>query len=135
MNQAAGALIYSKSTEKFLLLQRSENQKWALVGGSIDDGETTIQGLRREILEEISYNSKDDIHHIFTYYGKEYFYESYLIIVDNEIPIKLNYEHISYGWFEYKYWPAPLHFGMNSLRTNQFAQRKIWRTIKNHKEQ
>lgn len=58
MNQiiCSGALFYSKSTKRFLLLHRTQGKTknhWGLVGGTNEDLESPWQGLKREIKEEI----------------------------------------------------------------------------------
>ena len=50
-----GALFYSKETNRFLLLHRTQskqNRVWGLVGGTTTD-ELAWAGLKREIKEEI----------------------------------------------------------------------------------
>ena len=52
----SGALFYSKSTGRFLLLQKAQGKHagtWGLVGGTNNEGESAWQGLQREISEEI----------------------------------------------------------------------------------
>ena len=43
----SGALFFSKETERFLLLHRSNGKKnnlWGLVGGGNEEGETPFEG-------------------------------------------------------------------------------------------
>jgi 8-oxo-dGTP pyrophosphatase MutT (NUDIX family) len=54
----SGALICSRTTHRFLLLQKREGKhagRWGLVGGTNLSGETAWQGLQREIEEELGY--------------------------------------------------------------------------------
>ena len=112
----SGALVYARSTKRFLLLYRTQGRAkdvWGLVGGTTEDTETPWEGLQREIFEEIgeieikktipleTFISNDDKFHFHTY----------LCVVDEEfIPI-LNDEHNGYAWTTFKSWPKPLHNG------------------------
>ena len=52
----SGALVYARSTKRFLLLHRTQGRAkdvWGLVGGTTEEAETPWEGLRREIFEEI----------------------------------------------------------------------------------
>ena len=57
---AAGVLILCPKTDKVLLLLRSPEGRggstWNLVAGGIEDGETILEGLKREVTEEMSIN-------------------------------------------------------------------------------
>ena len=55
-NIGCGALIYSKSTKRYLFLLRNQKRhagSWGLVGGGVEINETPAEGLQREIAEEI----------------------------------------------------------------------------------
>ena len=50
----SGALFYSISTKRFLLLHRTKGKTknhWGLVGGTNENTETPWEGLKREIQE------------------------------------------------------------------------------------
>jgi ADP-ribose pyrophosphatase YjhB (NUDIX family) len=58
LRQSAGAVFFAKSTLRFLFLLRDDTSfknTWAFVGGKIDNDEKIVDGLYREIGEEISY--------------------------------------------------------------------------------
>ncbi|MFW6242723.1 MAG: NUDIX hydrolase [bacterium] len=97
--------VVFNDNHKILLLKRSdyENQwepnKWCLPGGKIDEGETPLKAMYRELKEETdldidkfisSFNIMvDDVfEHVFItkYYG-------------DEEDVNLNFEHSGYGWF------------------------------------
>jgi 8-oxo-dGTP diphosphatase len=99
------AIILNNDLQILLLKRSSEEEtwqpdKWALVGGKIEEGETPEQACRREIKEETrlnveNFNQKFEIQRnpnsieiVFTakYDGDPY-------------GIELNNEHTNYGWF------------------------------------
>jgi mutator protein MutT len=101
--------IIVNSDNKFLLLKRSDDpkiwmpNKWALVGGGIEKGESPEEAVKREIKEEIGLDidkfiktfsiqrHKDSIEHIFAcrYDG-------------DPTEITLNEENTNYGWYDIK---------------------------------
>jgi len=63
MNDVAAAILINEE-EKLLLYLRDNKSTipypnhWSLLGGHVEDGETLIQALKRELQEEIEYNAK-----------------------------------------------------------------------------
>ena len=64
----SGALVYARSTKRFLLLHRTQGRAkdvWGLVGGTNEKAETPWEGLRREIFEEIGEDGTNrDCHYL-----------------------------------------------------------------------
>jgi 8-oxo-dGTP pyrophosphatase MutT (NUDIX family) len=118
-----GALIYSKSTHRYLFLLRTQKKfkgSWGLVGGGIEAGETVRDALVRETQEEIEFdiaNQKIIPLEQFTSDDHRFTYHTFLIIVDNEFVPILNHEHKGYCWVHLNDYPRPLHPG-------------VWRTFK-----
>jgi hypothetical protein len=56
---------------------------------------------------------------------KQFKYETYIIIVDDEFIPNLNGEHSSYAWCKYSHWPKPLHTGVKSTLSSKIVKRKI----------
>ena len=121
--ESSGALIYAKNTHRYLFLLRTSSKhrnSWGLVGGKVESGETIVQGLRREILEELGGEIKDaKIRPIekFTSDNSQFCYHTFLIVVDEEFIPELNNEHDGYCWVPLEKYPKPLHPG-------------VWRTFK-----
>jgi 8-oxo-dGTP pyrophosphatase MutT (NUDIX family) len=118
-----GALIYSRSTHRYLFLHRTQKRhknSWGLVGGGVDSGETVIQALKREIQEEIGCDlsgAKFIPLEQFTSDDQHFVYHTFLIPVEEEFIPVLNHEHSGYCWVPLDNYPKPLHPG-------------VWRTFR-----
>ena len=91
-----------------------------MVGGKIDAGETVINGLNREIAEELGgviQDAKLIPIEKFTSDTSRFEYHTYVITVDEEFVPVLNCEHRGYCWVHLDDYPRPLHPG-------------VWRTFK-----
>lgn len=118
INSSCGALIYCTTTQRYLFLLRTDGKfpdTWGLVGGKIEPGESIIDGLNREILEEMGgeingakiipieqYNSDN----------KRFVYHTFLIKVEDEFAPLLNREHKGFCWVPLNHHPKPLHPGV-----------------------
>lgn len=116
-NIGCGALIYSKSTHRYLFLLRNQKRhagSWGLVGGGVEAGETPAVALQREIIEEIGPIQFSKIIPLekFTSDSQNFEYHTYLVTVDNEFIPKLNNEHRGYAWTSIDDHPKPLHPGV-----------------------
>lgn len=119
-----GCLFYSQQTHRYLFLLRNgqrHNGHWGLVGGKIEARETPIQGLTREIKEEIgdiNYRKVIPLEH-FTSDNEKFEYHTYVIPVESEFVPELNDEHRGYAWTRIEDHPRPLHPGV--WRTFNFS--------------
>ena len=105
MNRASVGILRTKDGEKYLLLLRPKDDdtirdKWTFVAGTIDEGETPLETIKREVQEELQFDSNKII---FTYIGNgvsdsntELHY--FIGTMDEEVPI-LNDENVDWGWF------------------------------------
>jgi 8-oxo-dGTP pyrophosphatase MutT (NUDIX family) len=114
----AGALIYSQRTARYLFLLRdtgSWSGTWALPGGKIDQDESVMVGLAREIREELGgviLAPKFVPIEQFTSADRYFVYHTFFVAVADEfIPI-LNNEHVGYSWLPLECAPRPLHPGV-----------------------
>jgi len=89
---------------KFLLTHRSDNEdnysgKWAFPGGKCEIGETAIDTVRREVLEETSLQIKDEAIFLDTYFFKKTVGIAFLVrATSNEVILtddNQNYKWIS----------------------------------------
>lgn len=61
---AITAIIKDLKGERFLIIKRSDKEiaypgKWSFPGGKLEKGETVLQTLRREVLEEVGLEIED----------------------------------------------------------------------------
>jgi 8-oxo-dGTP pyrophosphatase MutT (NUDIX family) len=127
----SGALIYAKTTGRFLLLQKARGKHsgtWGLVGGTNVEGETPWQGLQREITEEIGAHPKI-IKTIpletFVSNDKVFNFHTYLCVIENEFVPTLSDEHQGWAWSTIDYTPKPLHQGLRNSFSNRIVKTKI----------
>lgn len=112
-----GALIYSRATQRYLFLLRNQKKhagSWGLVGGGVELGESPVEALRREIIEEIGVIDIEKIIPLekFTAENTHFEYHTYLLVVPNEFVPQLNDEHRGYSWTALSDHPKPLHPGV-----------------------
>jgi 8-oxo-dGTP pyrophosphatase MutT (NUDIX family) len=116
----AGGIFYCRSTKRFLFLLRDDSKykhKWGFPGGKVEESETIVRGLEREIIEElgIMLNIEKIIPiELFTSEDGHFFYHTFILIVEKEFMPNLNNEHCGYAWVTIEGWPAPLHPGVFS---------------------
>ncbi len=127
----SGALFYSTSTKRFLLLQRTDTKTrgmWGLVGGRMRYTESAFEGLKREIKEEVGDTPKFKKVipiELFTSNDQKFFFHTYLIAVEAEFIPKLNVEHSGYCWTAFECWPKNLHMGLKNTLNNKFIKGKL----------
>jgi 8-oxo-dGTP pyrophosphatase MutT (NUDIX family) len=129
--EGVGALIYARSTNRYLFLLRSKHKhagSWGIVGGKIDTGETVIQALVREIQEElgVDYTKKKFIPlETFTADNQKFVYYTFVVSIDEEFVPQLNDEHRGYCWVELSDHPKPLHPGLWRSFNFDIVKKKI----------
>jgi 8-oxo-dGTP pyrophosphatase MutT (NUDIX family) len=131
----SGALFCTKSTQRFLLLQKAHGKHagtWGLVGGTNISGETPWQGLQREIEEEIGttpYINKTLPLEKFVSNDSVFNFHTYFCVVEEEFIPKLSNEHSAWGWFSLDRLPKPVHRGLDLSLRNRVIQTKIQTVI------
>lgn len=107
MLRAIGGLIRAEDTGRYLLVQRSEKSsyggRWGLVGGKVHHSESLLDGLSREMTEELGFLpkiSKWAPFNCFTSIDKKFQYHSLLVLTPNEFIPKLNNENNGYCWVD-----------------------------------
>jgi ADP-ribose pyrophosphatase YjhB (NUDIX family) len=127
----SGALFYSKSTRRILLLQKATGKHagtWGLVGGTNIEGESAWQGLQREIQEEIGLmpSIKKTIPlETFVSNDSVFNFHTYLCVIDNEFIPTLSSEHQGWAWCSIDGAPKPLHQGLRSSFSNKTIRTKL----------
>ena len=125
MNKASVGILVCKNTDRFLLLLRPKDDKtirdkWTFVAGTIDKGEDPLDTIKREVEEELKFNSSDIE---FEYIGKvkdkniDLYY--FIGLMENEDEPTLNGENVDWNWFS-----------LDSLPDNTFSKcRKMLNTL------
>ena len=126
LNQSCGSLIYCTGTHRYLFLLRNNGRfpdSWGLVGGKIEQGESILEGLQREIREELGgeiTGAKIIPIEQYTSDNKRFTYHTFLIKIEEEFVPILNNEHKGYCWVPLEAYPKPLHPGV--YRTIKFER-------------
>ena len=129
--EGCGALVYARTTNRYLFLLRTKHRSaghWGIPGGKIEFGETVIQGLVREIKEEIGvdFAKKKFIPlETFTADNRKFIYYTFLVDCDKEFVPELNEEHRGYCWVELDDYPKPLHPGLWRSFNFDIVKKKI----------
>ncbi len=101
-----GALIYNTAGDVLLIKTHKWSHKWGIPGGKIKYGETALEGLDRETLEETGLTLKDvkfqlvqDCIEPEEFYKKAHFLLlNYTATITKEEPVVLNHEAEEFQW-------------------------------------
>lgn len=125
MITAAGAIFMSKKTKRVLLNFRSQavskSSTFGFWGGKIEHGEEILEGLTREIKEEVGFVPKhDELIPLDVYCSPDGFFQyySFVIMVDREFIPRINHESDGYLWCNLSKFPKQLHSGARFILEN-----------------
>jgi len=108
--RSAGAVVYREvgSHRLFLLLQNA--RRWDFPKGRMEEGESEVQTVVREVEEETGVNDlalvpgfRKVIEYFYKRDGKSIHKQVvYLLGTTKEEKVKISFEHQGYGWFPYQ---------------------------------
>jgi 8-oxo-dGTP pyrophosphatase MutT (NUDIX family) len=116
--RAVGALIVSKNTGRAMMQLRSPEEThsmcWGIWGGKLEHEEGDLEGLKRELCEELGFPGVPGtiaMSHVYTFITKDkgFRHVSYLILCEDEFVPHINSESSGYCWVDMWHWPQPLH--------------------------
>jgi len=104
MKNNGGVLLICKNTGNFLLLKRSKlsyfPHSWSVVAGAIEEGETPLDGIKRELIEETQIDPTGiRFEHFETQHDFGKSFSFYLGYCDEEFECVLDRENDDWGWF------------------------------------
>ena len=99
-------LVIVDADGQYLLLYRNNHPRFGndpdLPGGTVEDGESTLVAMIREVREEIGVTIKPDVAHevrtSLEYSKNSTYYSLYFTQLTNRPKINLSWEHSSYEW-------------------------------------
>jgi 8-oxo-dGTP pyrophosphatase MutT (NUDIX family) len=132
-HNATGGIIMALDTGRINLQLRSPTSDtpscYGCWGGSLDNNEEQIAGLKREIKEETGYCGPMQIYPLMTYLDstKGFTYYNHLVIVPTEFEPTLNKESSGHKWMTLQEIPKNIHPGLKDL----FKDKMSWRILTN----
>ena len=128
----SGGIFLARDTKRFLFLLRSQGKTagtWGIAGGKKEPTDLTpYDALLREIQEEVGFLPKINKPVPIEYYAskdEQFYYHTYVLLVDEEFIPRLNDEHEGYCWVGINSWPKPLHSGLKNTLTSRANKGKI----------
>jgi 8-oxo-dGTP pyrophosphatase MutT (NUDIX family) len=129
-SNAAGCVFYAKSTQRFLIVHRSDAveqpRTWGNCGGAFKIAEETpVEAAQREGREETGYSGHMTMIPLLVFKKPGFQYDNFLAVIEDEFVPDLGWEATDYEWCDYGDWPSPLHFGLVALFSDTASVRKI----------
>lgn len=113
--RGVGAIILSENTGKVMTVLRSARETypntWTFAGGKVEQDETPVDALRRELEEELRLTKIKKITPLHRYQSrsKDFIYDTFVVLVNKEFAPDLNWENSGYAWTSIDSLPNPLH--------------------------
>jgi 8-oxo-dGTP pyrophosphatase MutT (NUDIX family) len=130
--EAAGILFFARSSGNFLLVYRSANvvdpSCWCGAGGKIEEGESPEDAARREIDEELGFDTYEEdgtYVSLYVHRSEGLTFYNFLGILDEQFYPKLNWEADGYVWAPLKDLPKPFHYGFQEILDDSRAMKII----------
>jgi 8-oxo-dGTP pyrophosphatase MutT (NUDIX family) len=129
--KAVGVWFKSQNTGRYLYLLRNDSKHpgaWGLPGGKLEPGETLLDGMKRECVEELGLFPM--FHRLipletFTSIDSLFEYHTWMCLVSDEFVPTLNDEHLGYAWLDTGHFPKPMHPGLWNTVNIEAVQNKI----------
>jgi 8-oxo-dGTP pyrophosphatase MutT (NUDIX family) len=116
--EAGGVLVYCSTTNRYLILLRSEwvlePNTWGIISGKLDDEENVQEAVMREAEEEIG-RKLGRLIPSFIFEKPNFKFHNFVSIVEEEFTPELNWENSDYRWVKLDEMPENLHFGLKLL--------------------
>jgi 8-oxo-dGTP pyrophosphatase MutT (NUDIX family) len=136
---AAGVVFLAKDTGRCLLQLRNSDKKfrhtWGFWGGMMEAGESPYECIRRELSEEIGFVPElQKLNPIDVYQSsdKNFYYYSFVAVVEHEFIPELNNESAGYAWVNIGAWPQPLHNGARITLVKNGGTEKLHTILQIH---
>lgn len=117
--EGAGCVPYAEDTGRICLQKRSsgvnEPNTWGVFGGAMDDDESPLAAVRRELEEETGYGGKVRFEKLHVFSKADFRFHNFLAIVPRQFAPKHSWESSGHAWVTLDDLPSPLHFGVKSL--------------------
>jgi 8-oxo-dGTP pyrophosphatase MutT (NUDIX family) len=107
--ECAGVLVVARSTQRILLLKRTDRDVWESPGGHLEPGETHQEGALRELHEETGYVGTLSVSATALQTGPAY--QCFLGMVSKEFRPELT-EHLAWVWASKRQLPRGTHPGV-----------------------
>jgi 8-oxo-dGTP pyrophosphatase MutT (NUDIX family) len=124
--EAGGVLVYCSTTDRYLILLRSEwvlePNTWGIISGKLDDDETNIEDAVLRESEEETGHKLGDLIPSFIFEKPNFKFHNFVSIIEKEFVPELNWENTDYKWVKLNEMPDNLHFGLKLLLQKEDMQ-------------
>ncbi len=115
--KACGAIIVDAQKQKCLMGLRGKggdhSNEWAWFGGKVDNDESDIECIKREVMEETGYTGPMmEFVKLHVNEHPNYTYTTYMAVVPQMFEPELNDEHETHCWCHIGDFPEPMHPGV-----------------------